>query len=299
MGCVATIGVFDGVHRGHQSLVRATAHRAETLGMSSLGVTFDPNPLELLRPEIAPTRLCSVPRRVALLEGAGLDQVEVLRFDESLAAMSAEAFTTEILVDRLQVEQVVIGHGFRFGHRAAGTAETLRAAGIEVQEVNLLADAAEPVSSSRIRAAIAEGQVEVAADLLSRWHSLEGPVTRGHGRGREFGYPTANVAVDPRAAVPADGVYAAFARVGDVTRAAAVSIGSNPTFDATERTVEAFLLDFDANLYREVLEVEFVARLRDMVRFETVDLLLAQMAKDVERTGQVTAHAPRTPPRAR
>lgn len=278
-----TIGVFDGVHAGHQSVIGHCVQVAGQAGLQAVAVTFDPNPLELLRPEHAPTRLCSLPRRVRFIEQVGVDDVEVLAFTADLAAMSAQDFIDEVLLRRLNAQHVVIGQGFRFGHKAQGSAETLRAAGLTVDEFGLVGDG-EPVSSTRVRAAVARGEVEVATQMLTRPPELEGVVVAGHKRGRDLGFPTANLEAHRLAAIPADGVYAGAAIVGAHRFPAAVSVGTNPTFADVGRTVEAHLLDFDSDLYDQTLRVEFVSRLRDTLAFESVDALVTQMHRDVEAT---------------
>lgn len=285
-GACVTIGVFDGVHRGHQELIR---HAVESAGaLRTAVVTFDPNPLEVLRPDQAPTRLTSVERRVDLIRSLGVDDVLVLEFTADLAAVTAPDFITDILQGRLAAERVVIGQGFRFGNRAQGTAETLREAGLEVIEYALLGGA-QPISSTRVRAEVAAGEVIDAGAMLGRPCEVEGIVVRGEQRGRALGYPTANVAHHPRAAVPADGVYAGYTDVAGRRYPAAISVGSNPTFDATTRTVESYLLDFDGDLYGQRVRVEFVERLRGMVAFDGVAELVATMADDVARARTILA----------
>lgn len=283
---MVTIGVFDGVHRGHQALVGQAVQEAAESGERSMALTFFPNPVEVVRPGSAPRRLCSLQRRVELLAACGVDAVEVLDFNEAMAAMSAQDFTRVILQDRLNAARVVVGSGFRFGNRAAGTAETLREQGLDVVEVGLIADG-EPVSSTRIRGAVAEGDMAAAAAMLGRPHEVEGVVVRGHSRGRELGFPTANVDHDPLAAVPADGVYAGHAMLADTSHPAAISIGTNPTFGATERTVEAYLLDFDDDLYGRPMRVTFEQRLRPTLAFESTAALIDQMHADVEDTRRI------------
>lgn len=282
-GAVVTIGVFDGVHRGHQALISRMIAEARATGYRAVIVTFDPNPLEVLRPEQAPTRLTSIERRVELLTSLGADDVSVLSFTPELAAMSAHDFITSVLIDRLNARGVVIGHGFRFGHRAQGTAATLREQGLEVEEYALLGDES-PISSTRIRALIGQGEVAEATTMLGRPPEVSGAVVAGQQRGRELGYPTANVEHHQRAAVPADGVYAGYTEVAGVRHAAAISVGTNPTFDGQQRTVESHLLDFDGDLYGQVVRVEFVQRLRAMAAFSGMQALVDQMAVDVAQT---------------
>lgn len=277
---MVTIGVFDGVHVGHQALIRHNLEIAQRFDLESVVVTFDPNPLEVLRPEVAPARLCELSRRVELIVGLGVELVEVLEFDAALSAQTAEQFAREVLLDSLDARHVVIGAGFRFGNRALGSAQTLRDLGLTVDEYSLVGDA-EPVSSTRIRGAVAEGDVVGAAAMLGRPHEITGVVVMGEQRGRDLGFPTANIEHHPRAAVPADGVYAGRAVIDGVRHPAAISVGTNPTFDGTQRTVEAYLLDVDQDLYGRLLRVEFVERLRDTLAFDGVDALVAQMHEDV------------------
>lgn len=277
---MVTIGVFDGVHRGHQAVIGHTVEQAAATGLSSAVLTFDPNPLEVLRPEQAPTRLCSVSRRVELIRRLGVNDVRVLPFTAELSHVSAEDFIDTILRAELDARTVVVGEGFRFGHRASGTTDTLRQAGLEVVEYGLVGDG-DPVSSTRVRATVAAGDVAAASAMLGRAHEIEGVVVRGEGRGRGLGYPTANVAHHRLTAIPADGVYAGTTVVNGVEHLAAISVGTNPTFDGQSRTVESYLLDFDADLYGADVRVDFVARLRGMVAFDSVSELVEQMAADV------------------
>ena len=284
---MVTIGVFDGVHRGHQSLIRHNLDLGTRLDLESVVVTFDPNPLEVLRPEVAPTRLCDLPRRVELIAFMGVELVEVLEFDAEFAAMTAEEFVESVLIRRLDARHVVIGEGFRFGNRARGTADSLREAGLAVDEFSLVGGQ-DPISSTMIRAAVAGGDVRLAAELLGRPHEVTGVVVPGEKRGRALGFPTANLEHHRRAAIPADGVYAGHAVVEGRHHAAAISIGTNPTFDGHRRTVEAHLVDFEGDLYGRHLRVEFVERLRETLTFDGVDELVAQMRIDVEAARRIT-----------
>jgi len=278
-----TIGVFDGVHRGHQSLIRHNLDLAARLGLESVVVTFDPNPLEVLRPDAAPARLCDLARRVELIARLGVELVEVLEFDTELAAMTAEEFVASVLIKRLDARHVVIGHGFRFGNRAAGSADTLRAAGLTVDEFGLVGDE-RPLSSTRVRAAVADGDVKAAAEMLGRAHEVVGTVVQGEKRGRALGFPTANLEHHRLAAIPADGVYAGVAVTDGERYPAAISIGTNPTFEGHHRTVEAYLLDVDLDLYGHRVRVEFAERLRDTLAFDGVEALVTQMHEDVAAT---------------
>jgi riboflavin kinase/FMN adenylyltransferase len=250
-GCVACIGVFDGVHRGHQSLVDIARHRADALGVPLVAITFDPHPAAVVGPRHAPTSLATVPHRVELLMAAGADAVDVLHFDEAMSAMDPQEFVHRVLVDRLHVREIVVGQDFRFGHRAAGSHETLVTEGerhdFRAIAAPLVGDGSERWSSTGIRALVEQGDVAAAARALGRPYRLDGVVVHGDHRGRELGYPTANLAWSGDPTVPADGVYAGLLQVlgSGPDMPAAISVGTNPQFDGRERRVEAYVLDQD------------------------------------------------------
>jgi riboflavin kinase/FMN adenylyltransferase len=280
---VVPIGIFDGVHRGHQLVLARAVEAAADHDARVVVITFDPHPVAVLRPEAMPLMLTTIERRVALLKQYGADSVVVLEFNYALSQQTADEFVEQTLVERLNAIRIVVGANFRFGHRAAGDAALLRKFGLEVDDVPLL-KSGEVLSSTRIRERVAAGDVEAAAEALGRLHFVEGPVVRGNARGRELGFPTANVAVAAGIAIPADGVYAGYlVRASGERGKAAISIGTNPTFDGVERRVEAYVIDagHDLDLYDEHVTVEFAARLRGMERFETVDELVTQMTADV------------------
>ncbi|MGI8433936.1 MAG: bifunctional riboflavin kinase/FAD synthetase [Nocardioidaceae bacterium] len=290
---VVTIGNFDGVHLGHRHVVeQARVLADERGGLPVVVVTFDPHPLKVVAPDVAPQALSSLSRRLDLLAEVGADAALVLRFTPELAAVSAEHFVTRYLLDALHAEVIVVGDNFRFGHRALGDVGLLRSLceprGVAVVGLALDGAGGETWSSSYIRRLIDEGDVRAAAMALGRCFTIEGYVVRGDQRGRELGYPTANVPVSITAtAVPADGVYAGWLRRLDAADAplwpAAISVGTNPTFNGVERRVESYVLDRDdLELYGVRVEVTFVERLRGMVRFESVDELVAQMGSDVD-----------------
>jgi riboflavin kinase / FMN adenylyltransferase len=295
---VVTIGVFDGVHRGHRVILGRAAALATRLGLPMVAVTFDPHPSEVVRPGSHPAMLSTVPFRAQLLSEAGADAVCVLPFTTEFSRLTPEEFVQAVLVERLHAAAVVVGANFRFGHRATGTVETLRelgaADGFEVELVDLVGGDGVTWSSTYVRQCVDEGDVEEAAVALERPHRVEGEVVHGDHRGRQLGFPTANLLTTPHAAVPADGVYAGWlvrhAADGSAQRLpAAVSVGSNPTFDGVDRRVEAYVLDRDdLDLYGERVAVEFGARLRGMTRFDSVPELLEQMADDVARTRVIT-----------
>lgn len=287
---VVTIGVFDGVHRGHQATIRHAVDRARELGIQSVVVTFDPHPSAVVRPGSHPAILTEPERKAELIETLGVDGLCVVPFTADFSRLSPEEFVRDVLVEHLHTALVVVGENFRFGHRAAGTVELLeqlgRTYGFGVERPSLVARDDIVFSSTYIRSRVAAGDVAAAAEALGRPHRVEGVVIRGDGRGRELGYPTANLRTHEHAAVPADGVYAAWLVRGrdQPPLAAAVSIGTNPTFSGRDRRVEAYALDFSGDLYGERVGLDFVARLREMRRYDGIEPLLAQMAEDVAQT---------------
>ncbi|WP_251449169.1 bifunctional riboflavin kinase/FAD synthetase [Microbacterium sp. Marseille-Q6648] len=301
---VVAIGKFDGVHTGHRAVIDRARVDAATGGAAVVAVTFDRNPLALLRPEICPDSLIGVHQKIALLADAGVDAALVLRFDEELAALSPRAFVEHVLADRLGAQVVLVGADFRFGRGGAGTPATLAELGAEfgfdvqvVGDVRAI-DGDRRVSSTWIRELLSAGDVETASKLLGRLPSVWGEVVHGLKRGRELGFPTANLSSGLEGFVPAEGVYAgwlvdeghgapdpaATAR-RSIRYPAAISIGNNPTFgDVAARQVEAYVLDeTDLDLYGHRVEVQFAARIRGMVAFEGIDPLIAQMTDDVVR----------------
>lgn len=304
---MATIGVFDGVHKGHQALIGRAVELAAERGLPSVVLTFDPHPAEVVRPGSHPAQLTSLGRKAQLVEQLGVDVFCVLPFTLELSKLPAPEFVHELLVDRLHVAAVVVGQNFTFGHRAQGDVALLRELGhrfgfategarmVTVPRNGAGADADMVFSSTYIRACIDAGDVLAAAAALGRPHRLEGIVVRGDGRGRELGYPTANLSTARNAAVPSDGVYACwFVHRNDADGSsrrlrAAVSVGTNPTFSGRERRVEAFVLDLDEDLYGQRVGLDFVARLRDMERYDTVEALVEQVGVDVRQTRELLA----------
>ncbi len=300
---VVTIGMYDGVHRGHQTLIGAAVARAHALERPCLLLTFDPHPAEVIRPGSHPAILTSMDRKAELVAELGVDAMCVLPFTQDFMRLSPETFTHTVLVEHLHAAQVVIGKNFTYGHRAAGTVDTLvaegRRFGFSVEGVplaNVGADLGEEVtiSSTYIRAVVAAGDMDSAARALGRLHRVDGVVVRGDRRGRDLGYPTANVECPPFTAIPADGVYAGHLVTRDPRSGAsrerfpaAISVGTNPTFQGSRRTVEAFVLDYDGDLYGEHVGVEFAARLRPMAAFPDVAALVTAMDKDVADTRRI------------
>jgi riboflavin kinase/FMN adenylyltransferase len=290
-GSVVTIGAYDGVHLGHRALIAEVRERAAALGCASAVVTFDRHPAMVVRPESAPKLLTDLEQKLELLSSTGVDYTLVIHFDEERANEAADDFVREVLVGCLRAQAVVVGHDFHFGHGRKGNVAMLQELGgelgFDVLGLRLIEDPTHaPYSSTRIRQLLGEGRVGEAATMLGRDHEVRGVVKRGDGRGGpELGYPTANVAVPPDILLPADGIYAGwYERPGGESHAAAISLGRRPTFydDAESSLLEAYLLDFDGDLYGEPAKVRFVTRLRDELKFDSVDALIAQMAKDVE-----------------
>ncbi|MBB3665088.1 riboflavin kinase/FMN adenylyltransferase [Prauserella sediminis] len=296
--CVVTVGVFDGVHRGHQVLIDRTVATAAELGVPSVVLTFDPHPSEVVRPGSHPAQLTTLRRKADLVEQRGVDVFCVLPFTPELSRLEPDEFVHEILVDKLHAAAVIVGENFTFGRKAAGNVETLerlgKRFGFTAQGATLQGTAlpggpreAEQItfSSTYVRSCIDAGDVVAAADALGRPHRLDGIVVRGDGRGHDLGYPTANLSPPRFAAIPADGVYACwFVRADGGQLPAAVSVGTNPTFSGRERTVEAFVLDVDEDFYGQQVSLDFVGRIRGQIAFDGVDGLVDQIADDVVRT---------------
>ena len=294
---VVSVGNFDGVHLGHQHVLRRAGEVArEHGGLPVVAVTFDPHPMAVLRPEHAPQNLTTLETRAALLERAGVDHVLALPFTREVAAWSPERFVTDVLVEALHAQVVVVGANFRFGARAAGDVAMLRDLGrrLDFTVEGVALDGGPQVwSSTYVRSCLAAGDVEGAAEALGRPFTVRGEVVKGDQRGRELGYPTANVPTTGMLAAPADGVYAGWLRRldgdGQPAMPAAISVGTNPTFEGVrDRRVESYVLDRDdLELYGVPVEVSFVARIRGMLRFESVEELIDTMHRDVEHTRQV------------
>lgn len=287
--CVLTIGVFDGVHRGHQALIGAAVARGRELGLPTVVMTFDPHPASVVRQGQHPALLSTVRHRADLVQELGADVFFVLPFTPQVSQISAESFVHDILVDQLHVAEVVVGENFRFGHKAAGTVGLLRDLGprfgFTTSAVNLVVEGDVPVSSTYVRSCVAAGDMRAAAEALGRPHRIDGFVVHGEGRGGSvLGYPTANLDPEPFSAIPADGIYAGYFLLGARRSPAAISIGSNPTFSGQVRTVEAFVLDEGGNFYGRRIALEFVERLRGMEKFDSEEELITAIGADVVRT---------------
>lgn len=287
-GSVVTVGAFDGVHKGHQVLLGRARAQANERGLPLVAVTFDPHPLAVVGPRSAPAALASVDQRIGLLRQHGADAVRVLAFDAAMSELTPDEFIERLLVDELDAKAIVVGEDFRFGHGARGSVATLLAAadtyGFDVTAVPLVGDATQRWSSTHARQLIDAGDVRGVATVLGRAYALQGVVVHGDHRGRELGFPTANLSWPQGLSVPADGVYAGWVVLGDQRLPAAISVGTNPQFAGVERRVESYVLDRDdLDLYGTQITVEFVDRIRGQLTFDSVDDLIVQMHADVER----------------
>ncbi|GIH05990.1 riboflavin biosynthesis protein [Rhizocola hellebori] len=288
---VVTIGVFDGVHMGHQATIGHAVERAKGLGLPSLVLTFDPHPSEVVRPGSHPAVLTGQLRKAELIEQLGVHVLCVQPFTLDFSRLSAEQFVHDMLVEHMHAALVVVGENFRFGHKAAGDVELLtklgRTFGFAVEPSPLVTADGVIFSSTYVRACVDAGDVTAAAQVLGRPHRVEGVVVRGDQRGRTLGFPTANLMTARFTAIPGDGIYAAWLVRGAERLPAAVSIGTNPTFSGQERRLEGYILDFDGDLYGERLAFDFVAHLRPQLKFTDVDDLVRAIEDDVERTRAV------------
>ena len=289
---VITVGTFDGVHRGHQQVLAEAREHARARGGLAVAITFQPRPAEVLRPGLPPSYLCSLEQRTAYLRAAGADHVIVVRFTPEIARVSALEFVTT-LVERLHMRELVGGPDMALGHRREGTPEVLRRLGDQLgftlTIVPPLVLGGLPVRSSVVHELILSGDVRRAAELLGRYHAVEGEVVRGDGRGRTLGFPTANIATPPWIVLPSDGIYATYVTVDGNRLPGAASIGFRPTFNGSERRLEVYLLDFDGDLYGKRCSIEFVAFLRPELRFGSISDLVAQMRQDVLQVRDILA----------
>jgi riboflavin kinase / FMN adenylyltransferase len=295
-GSAVTVGTFDGLHVGHRSLVARTIELARADDLESTVLTWDRHPFATLRPDHVPPLISSSERKIELIEESGADAVVVLPFDKELSTWPPERFVTRVLSQGLAARVMVVGRGWRFGHKAAGDVALLdhlgREAGFSVEEMPVAEAGGGPASSSRVRAAVSSGDVTLARTLLGRPFDIDGVVVRGAARGAGLGYPTANLEVDPALVHPANGVYAGRARAGDIWYSAAVNVGVVPHFGGREGEtpvkIEAYLLDFEGDLYGQFLRLEFHERLREERTFDSVDALIEQMGRDVQATRTAT-----------
>jgi riboflavin kinase/FMN adenylyltransferase len=294
-GTVVTVGFFDGVHLGHREVLATTVAAARARGLPAVAVTFDRHPREVITPGREPRLLTTVERKAGLIEETGIDVLLVLEFTEAFSRWPAERFMAEVLRDGLQAEHAVMGASFTFGHRALGNVDRLvgegEVYGFTAERVELLALGDRTVSSSSIREALADGDLDWPRRALGRRFVLDGTVVGGAGRGHGLGYPTANLRTWPRLLLPGQGIYAGRVGVDGRSHVAAIDVGTNPTFGTEPLHVESFLLDFEGNLVGREMSVEFWAYLRPEVRFDNPDELIAAMDDDVRRTRQLVDRA--------
>ena len=295
---VAAIGAFDGIHRGHQALLTSMAARARALGGRSVCITFDPDPEQVLRPDQAPPALCSTAERARLVQALGVDETYVWPFTLAVAQMAPEEFVAA-LCDRYPLVEVWVGANFGFGRGRSGTVETLAELGTKygfrVQIVPPVIDGDRPISATRIRGLLASGEVREAARLLGRYYRLENEVVGGAQRGRQLGFPTANLLPPPGRALPAPGVYAGRAHLDDREYAAVANVGSRPTFGEEQPLIEVHLLDFAGDIYGRRLAFDFVARVRPVQRFGSLDELRTQIGRDIDRSRELVGLSPPSP----
>ena len=289
-GSAVSIGVFDGVHRGHQHVLHQLVELARRHGFVVAVLTFDIHPLDLVAPDRAPRLLTTLGQRLSVFEHLGVDLVGILRFAE-VRQMTPDVFAKRVLGEHLLARLVAVGADFRYGMDRTGSVATLARSGevlgFEVAEVDLLTEHDGILSSTRVRRLVTAGEVEEAAAVLGRPFQLVGTVVLGDGRGRTLGYPTANLEVEARMVTPGHGVYAGWAEVGGGRWKAAVNVGVRPTFDGHDVTIEAHLLDFSEDLYGQEMRLDFVARLRDEIRFPSVEKLVERIEQDVAETRKV------------
>jgi riboflavin kinase/FMN adenylyltransferase len=288
---VATVGFFDGVHLGHQAVLRTVVRRADERGIRSVAITFDRHPREVLSPGSEPRLLTTVERKAELIAASGVDVLVVLTFDRDFSLITAEEFVRDVLVRGVHAVHAAMGANFTFGFKARGTMRTLPGLatpyGLGVETVDLVELGERTVSSTSIRDALSTGDLEWPLAALGRRFVLDGEVVTGHGRGRGLGYPTANLRTWPRLLLPGQGIYAGVATHGGHRYRAAIDCGTNPTFGVEPLHVESFLLDFDRELPGEPLSIEFWSRLRDEIRYDSVDELVSAIQADVARTRQL------------
>lgn len=287
---ILTIGSFDGIHRGHQHLIGRVITRAKEVGAASALVTLHPHPKIVLRPHSLLQYLSTIEERLDLLTPLGLDYAVVFPFSLETSQIRARDFV-QILLDHLNMHEIICGADFALGYKREGNVDFLRAVGIEkgftVTVVEPQQFDGQIMSSSRIRQMIADGDLDTATRFLGRSPSVRGRVVKGDQRGRQLGFPTANLAIAERRLIPADGIYAVRVKIDDVWFGGAANIGIRPTFDHGHRLVEVYVLDFDGDLYDQVIEVQFIKRLREEREFDSIDALIEQMKQDVEETRRV------------
>ena len=290
---ILTLGVFDGIHLGHQALFREVVRDAKEAGGCSVVLTFHPHPLKVLAPGRAPRMILTLKDRIAMLRSLGVDVVAIQRFGPEFARLEAEDFVRQYLVGRLRVFRLWAGQDLRFGKDRRGRVEDLfrwgKELGFEVRVLDPIVDQGLRISSTWIRDLIERGEVDLVSKYLGRYHFVRGRVVRGHQRGKSLGFPTANVSSQTEV-VPLDGIYATFVDVGGVRHSSVTSVGRNPTFGEGPRTIECYILDFDGDLYGRQVRLSFVKRIREEKNFASIDLLVKQIQSDVVNARQILSH---------
>lgn len=285
--CVATIGNFDGLHLGHQAIIKQVVQKSQQLSLVPTVVTFEPTPQALLRPNQPLLRLMSFSQKSELLAKWGIRQLVCLRFNAELAKLSPQAFFETILVKKMNVKYLMVGEDFRFGHQQAGNIQTLLALGeqcdVHIEPVNPIQEKSNKISSTLIREALVRGELATARDLLGRNFSVKARVVKGAMRGRQLGFATANLAYNT-ASILLSGIFVSKVHINQKCHIAVTNVGTRPTVDGSRRIVEVHILDFSGNLYNKKIEVEFLHKLRDEKRFNSVELLIQQIKEDVQQT---------------
>ncbi len=292
---VMTIGTFDGIHRGHRKIIHKICNRARAIGKKSLLVTFRPHPLSILSPDKAPEMLTTYEEKKEILAGCGIDYVAFLPFNSDLSIYDPRRFVKDFLVDRFRVSELIVGYDHRFGKGGSGDAHLLEKLGKEmnfsVEVIEPMLSGGQPISSSHVRKALSSGDVRSANDDLGRSYSFVGEVVAGNKRGRELGFPTANIRVldkhNEMKLIPLEGIYAVKARVDQDEVIAALHIGPRPTFGDLDKMLELYILDFSRDIYKKKVKVEFVEYLRGILSFQSTEGLIAQMERDVEKTRRI------------
>ena len=284
-GSVVTLGNFDGIHRGHQALIGGAVSDSKQIGVPSVVLTFEPHPLRVLAPERAPKLILASKDKMQILQSLGVDVVAVQHFDLAFAKRSAEEFVSDLLVRRLKARKIWVGRDLRFGQGRKGTVDDLirwgRDLAFDVAVVEPILVQGNRVSSSRIRELVSKGRVDEVKDMLGRYHFVSGQVVEGNRRGRELGFPTANIAARTEV-LPSDGIYATLFHIDTRVLLSVSSIGRNPTFGPGPRTVESFIIDFDEAIYGKTVRLSFIKRIRDEVKFSSIPELIAQIRSDVQ-----------------
>lgn len=286
---VVTIGVFDGVHKGHQQIINTVIKRAKEIKALSVVVTFDPHPSEILKPGHHPSLLTSTPLKLELIKELGVDIVLIIKFTKVFSRLEPEEFLKKILVEKLKVKSVIVGEGFRFGRDGRGDINLLKKfgqqEGFEVIQIPLVScPNGQRISSTRIRQLLREGNLSGVAEILGRFPHLSGQVVKGKGRGVKIGIHTANIKTSDKASIPKNGVYAGIIKIDNQKKICVINIGPSPTFEDKEHRVEAHILDFNKNIYNHWVELEIIERIRDVISFSTTKELAQQIKKDIAKT---------------